>query len=207
MSRRRFTALTTAGLLAASGLLAAPPAQAAGDTSLAQVLAADGHHFDHRWGDFDIVDKAVSTVLAKKPGSKVAVLADGSVAATAFLPTDQAFKRLVTDLTGKRKHTERAVWRTLARLVDTKTLEAVLLYHVVPGATVTYRQARKADGARLTTALGSKLRVNVTRHGVRLIDADRNDRNARVLPRLRNINKGNAQIAHGVDRVLRPINL
>ena len=58
-------------------------------------------------GDFDILDKAVHTVLAAKPRSAVAVLADGSVRLTAFLPTDRAFRGLVTDLTGHRRGTER----------------------------------------------------------------------------------------------------
>lgn len=40
---------------------------------------------------------------------------------------------------------------------------------------------------------------------VRLIDADTNDRDARVVTF--DVNKGNRQIAHSVDRVLRPIDL
>ncbi len=40
---------------------------------------------------------------------------------------------------------------------------------------------------------------------IRLQDRDRNSRNARV--NATNVNKGNMQIAHGVDRVLRPLDL
>ena len=40
---------------------------------------------------------------------------------------------------------------------------------------------------------------------VRLIDADRNDGNPRVVAF--NINKGNRQIAHAINRVLRPVDL
>ena len=40
-----------------------------------------------------------------------------------------------------------------------------------------------------------------------LRDADTNDRNARVLRALRNVNQGNRQIAHGINRVLRPMDL
>ncbi|MET8361531.1 hypothetical protein [Micromonospora sp. NPDC005171] len=40
---------------------------------------------------------------------------------------------------------------------------------------------------------------------VRLVDADTNDRDARVVSY--DVNKGNRQIAHAVDRVLRPIDL
>ncbi len=211
MSLTRLTSAVTAGLLAAVALVAAPPAGAAPqrDRSLATVLAADGNRLDRNWQDFDILDKAVHRVLASRPGSPVAVLADGSVRLTAFLPTDRAFRSLVTDLTGKRRHTERGVLRALNGLVDAQTLESVLLYHVVPGSTITYRQAQHADGARLTTALsGSRLRVQVTekRH-VFLADADTDDRNGRVLRSLKNVNQGNRQIGHGVNRVLRPVDL
>jgi hypothetical protein len=42
----------------------------------------------------------------------------------------------------------------------------------VPGATVTYAQARKADGAALTTAQGGDLTVKVSTGSVKLKDAD-----------------------------------
>lgn len=198
----------TAAALAASALVAAP-AQAAprGTTSLAEVLAADGNRLDRNWDDFDIVEKAVYAVLEAKPDSPVAVLADGDTALTAFVPTDRAFRRLVHDLTGDRKARERGVLRAVTSFADADTLEAVLLYHVVPGATITYFQARNADGARLETALGSKVRVNVVGAKVRLKDRDRDDLNPQVVRPLKNLNKGNKQIAHGINRVLRPIDL
>ena len=40
---------------------------------------------------------------------------------------------------------------------------------------------------------------------IRLQDQDRNSRNPRV--NVVDINKGNKQIAHGIDRVLRPLDL
>ena len=40
---------------------------------------------------------------------------------------------------------------------------------------------------------------------VKLVDADTDDADPYVIKA--NINKGNKQIAHGIDRVLRPINL
>ncbi len=40
-----------------------------------------------------------------------------------------------------------------------------------------------------------------------LIDRDRNDYNPRVNPWQTDINEGNKQVAHGITRVLRPINL
>jgi len=204
----RLAAVATTVALAATTALAAAPAQAApGTTSLAEVLAADGNHLDRNWGDFDIVEKAVHAVLAAKPGSPVAVLADGNTRLTAFVPTDRAFRKLVTDLTGDRKATENGVLRAVTKLVDVDTLETVLLYHVVPGATIRYAQAKAADGAALGTAQGGVLTVRVVGDRVRLRDADRNDPNARVLAAAKNLNKGNKQIAHGIDRVLRPVDL
>ena len=115
---------------------------------------------------------------------------------------------LVEDLTGKHKRTERAVFATVARSFDVDTVEAVLLYHVVPGATVDYAQARRSDGARLPTALdGASVTVRVRDGKVKLRDLDRDDANARVIKAARNINKGNKQIAHGISRVLRPVDL
>lgn len=182
------------------------PASRAGTRSLATVLAADGNRFDRTWGDFDVLDRAVRTVLAAKPGSPVAVLADGTKRLTAFLPTDRAFRRLVRDLTGTAPDTERGVFRTAATLgVD--TIEQVLLFHVVPGQTLTAGKVIRADGEWLDTAEGGDIRVNVRRAGIFLRDDDTDDRNARVIPSLLNINKGNRQVAHGISQVLRPSNL
>ena len=178
-----------------------------GTTSLATVLSKDGSGFDRNPYDYDILDNAVTAVLTAKPNSAVAVLADGTVPLTAFLPNDKAFLRLAQDVLGGSYKSERDVFTKLAGALGVATIENVLLYHVVPGATVTYRQALKANGASLPTALeGSSIRVKVKyRVLVQLVDADRNDRNPYVVQP--NVNKGNRQIAHGIDRVLRPVNL
>jgi len=177
-----------------------------GTTSLASLLAKDGAGFDHNPADFDILDNAVTAVLTAKPSSPVAVLADGSVALTAFLPTDQAFRRLAYDLTGHWYRSESKVFSVLAGKLGVDTIENVLLYHVVPGATITYKQALAANGARLTTALpGATVKVKVVRHRVTLVDADPDDANPVVVRK--NLNKGNLQIAHGISQVLRPVNL
>jgi uncharacterized surface protein with fasciclin (FAS1) repeats len=212
MSNRTTRSLATLALsaVATGSALAAGPAQASSldDRSLASVLAADGNHLDRNWDDFDILDKAVHAVLAADPSSPVAVLADGDTRLTAFLPTDRAFRRLVLALTGKRPTTERATLRAVTSVADAPTLEKILLYHVVPGQPITYRQARLSDGARLGTALGPKIRVNVIRHrAVRLQDRDFDNADPRVVRSLKDINRGNKQIAHGINRVLRPIDL
>lgn len=199
-------ALLVAGALAIG---AAPPASAhkssSGNRSLASVLAKDGSGFDRNWNDFDIVDNAVSAVLKAKPNSPVKVLADGKTRVTAFLPTDRAFRLLVKDLTGTWAGSEKQVFATVASLgID--TVETVLLYHVVPGATITYKQALRSNGAALTMASGGTVTVKVrSRVFVKLVDADTDDADPYVVKA--NINKGNKQIAHAIDRVLRPINL
>ena len=182
-------------------------ANAKGTSSLAALLAKDGSGFDRNWNDYDIVDNAVSAVLAAKPTSSVAVLADGSVPLTAFLPTDRAFRRLAHDLTGKSYGSEAKVFGALAGALDVGTIENVLLYHVVPGATISYRQALRSNGATLNTALsGATVTVKVScRFIVSLRDNDRNDRNPVVVAP--NLNRGNVQIAHGINRVLRPVDL
>lgn len=202
-------ALATATTLAAAAPAGAhqrtttPP----GTASLATLLAADGSGFDRNSRDYDILDNAVTAVLTAKPSSPVAVLADGDTALTAFLPTDQAFRKLAYDLTGHRYRSEAKVFSVLAEQLGVDTIESVLLYHVVPGATLTYRQARAANGAVLTTALtGSTLKVTVVYcRFVSLVDADPDARNPLVVQP--NLNKGNLQIAHGIDRVLRPVDL
>lgn len=215
MIRRIKGSLALLATLTLGGALIAPAASAhpapSGTQSLAEVLAADGHGFDHDSSDYDITDAAVAAVLAAKPDSAVAVLADGSTPVTAFLPTDRAFRTLAKDLTGHRYRSESRVFTKLADTLGVDTIESVLLYHVVPGATITYRQAKKSDGAELTTALaGAKITVDVQRrcHGhkvVKLVDLDPDARNPEIVQR--DINKGNLQIAHGIDRVLRPVDL
>jgi uncharacterized surface protein with fasciclin (FAS1) repeats len=204
---RTVSAVAAVAALAAGSVLTTAPAQAkAGTTPLTEVLAADGNKYDRNWDDFDIVEKAVRAVLKADPDSSVAVLADGDTALTAFVPTDRAFRKLVTSVTGDRPAGEKATFAAVASLgVD--TVEDVLLYHVVPGATVTYAAAKKSDGARLETALGKHIGVRAAGGEVRLVDADRDARNARVIPAAKNVNKGNDQIAHGIDRVLRPMDL
>ncbi|KGN31505.1 fasciclin [Knoellia sinensis KCTC 19936] len=214
--RTLVSALSAVGL---AGLLFAPPATAGppgtstseptGTRSLAAVLTADGNQFDRNWRDYDIVTEAVLAVLATKPASPVGLLADGTVPLTAFIPNDRAFQRLVGDLTGSRLRSEQAVFDAVAGLgID--TVETVLLYHVIPGATLTSKQAAAANGAILTTAQGGTIGVRVLSKRLPLIqlrDRDPDDRNPFVNPRALDINKGNKQIAHGITLVLRPVDL
>ena len=203
-----------AATMVASGLAATPAAahgksKPLGTRSLAAVLTADTSGFDRNGRDFDILTAAVLAVLKAKPASPVGVLTNGKTALTAFIPNDRAFQRLVADIQNTRRLPgEKQAFSAVAGL-GINTVESVLLYHVVPGATIDRRAALRSDGAKLTTAAGAKITVDVTGcwawRQVKLIDADRNDRNPRVVKF--NINKGNRQIAHAIDRVLRPVDL
>ncbi len=219
----KFTQVTAAAVVAGfvvGGAAAAVPAQAAGSagstlsataqrgqTPLSAVLTRGGVAFDHNRHDFDIVTAAVLAVLKAKPSSPVSALTDGSVKLTAFILTDAAFGRLVRSLTGEHPRSEKKAFKAVAGLgID--TVETVLLYHVVPGATITAKKALKANGASLTTAQGGAIKVRVTKEPeIRLRDKDTDARNARVVLDATDINKGNRQIAHGIDRVLRPLDL
>jgi hypothetical protein len=214
--RRLVAVAAGAALVSGAGIAGAPAAAAhehepTGTTPLAEVLLADGDEFDRNPFDYDIVTQAVLAVLEAKPDSPVGVLTQGDVAATAFLPNDRAFRLLVRDLTHENLRDEADVFAAVAGLgID--TVEAVLLYHVIPGATIDSGTARAADGAHLTTALtvdgaGQTIEVDVRgrSHVIFLIDNDPDARNPRIVQF--DINEGNVQIAHGIDRVLRPVDL
>ena len=175
---------------------------AAGTTSIASVLTSDGNQFDNNAKDFDIVTEAVLAVLANSPNSAVKVLTDGTLALTVFAPTDDAFRALVKDLTGKNIRSEKKVFAAVAGL-GLPTVEAVLLYHVVAGSTLTSKQALKADGASLSMASGGKVLVDVTGNKITLTDANDSLKDPMVVAV--DVNKGNAQIAHAIDRVLIPL--
>lgn len=216
--RRSFALTTGAGLailMAGPSAASAAPVNAAAPTgtrSLAAVLTANGGgKFDVNPFDYDIVTQAVLAVVAAKPHSNVALLTDGNVALTAFLPSDQAFRSLVRQLTGTWYASEKDVFTTLVGAVGVDTVEAVLLYHVVPGATIRSKDAVNADGAKLATALpGTSITVDVLSKWlgiVKLVDNDTSDANPYLNPFALDINKGNKQIAHGITAVLRPVDL
>ena len=209
----RLATVAAVGAVAVGTVAVAPAAQAddLGNTSLASVLGVDGvvgNGFDSSWDDFDIVREAADAVIAAKGSSTpVALLGDGDTALTAFIPTDRAFRRLVHDLTGTWP-SEAKTFSVVAGLgID--TVEAVLLYHVVPG-TIDSAAALAADGATVATVQGGGITVDVRSTGplrVRLVDQDPDALNPALIAADLDINKGNKQIAHGINRVLRPIDL
>jgi hypothetical protein len=198
----------------AGSVLAAAPAQSAtadgsaraGNTPLVEVLGADGVKFDNKWGDFDIVEAAAFAVLDANPDSPVGLLGNGKFKLTAFAPTDKAFRKFVQDVTGKKLDSEKKVFNKIVKKFGAETVEQVLLYHVVPGVTIDSKAAADSDGASLPTALeGASLTVKVTSGGIKLVDADPDAADAKVI--VPDINKGNKQIAHGINKVLRPLDL
>ena len=211
--KRRVSAVLAASALALTAVQATAPAanaKAVGEDSLAALLTSDGNTFDKNKSDFDIVTEAALAVVAAKPDSPVALLADGTQRLTVFAPTDQAFRLLVKDLTGKTIKSEKKIFSSLVELAGVDTIEQVLLYHVVPGKTLTSKKVLKADGAKLTTAQGGKVKVDIKKKPslrIFLKDRDKNDRDPRVVLTALDLNKGNKQVAHGIDRVLRPIDL
>lgn len=210
---KKFTTGIAVAATAALAMGAATPAQAAapsaerkaGNTSLASVLAEDGAKLDKNWKDFDILEQGVLAVLEAKPKSPVKVLTQGKKRVTAFLPTDAAFRALVKDLTGEQPKTEKATLKALTSVADADTLETVLLYHVIAGKTLTSPKVVKADGTKIKTANGMKIGIKVQGKKVWVTDKDKDDRDARVT--MVDINKGNKQIGHAIDRVLRPLDL
>ncbi|KRE95733.1 fasciclin [Nocardioides sp. Soil774] len=211
--KRRVSAVLAASALALTAVQATAPAanaKAIGEDSLAALLTSDGNKFDNDKSDFDIVTEAALAVVAAKPDSPVALLADGTQRLTVFAPTDQAFRLLVKDLTGQTIKSEKKIFTSLVDLAGVDTIEQVLLYHVVPGKTLTSNKVLKADGARLTTAQGGKVKVDIRKKPslrITLKDRDKNDRDPRVVLTALDLNKGNKQVAHGIDRVLRPMDL
>lgn len=199
----RLTILAASAALAVSGVLT-PAAQAAdGTTSLVSVLTSGKVGYDKNGKDYDVLTAAVQAVLAAKPDSPVKVLGDGATALTAFIPNDKAFAHLVKALTKKLPKTEKATFTAVAGLgID--TVEQVLLFHVVPGSTILSPDALKANGAKLTTALAGKvIKVTVKGTTIRLGDYSKLADPKVILGQV-DINKGNLQVAHGIDAVLLP---
>ena len=199
-------AFASAAVLAVGAIASAPAAQAMdGNKSLASVLDVGNAEFDNSNMDFDILTKAAEAVLAAKPDSLVAVLADGDTALTVFAPTDKAFKNLASALAGHNITSESDAFDAVAGLgID--TVETVLLYHVIPGATITSADALESNGAVLATAAEGKNTKVLVSDGpsIRLRDYAPKFKNAKVILSAVDINESNMQIAHGVDAVMLP---
>jgi uncharacterized surface protein with fasciclin (FAS1) repeats len=206
--------LIAAAVVAAAGAAVTVPAHVSAtgakppQRTLAEILLADSKSdnpdgFDRRFWDYDIVTQAVLLFP-----DLVEAASDPNAELTVFLPTDLAFRRLVYELTGQWLRDEADVFDAVASL-GLDTVKNVLLYHIVP-ASISYKTALQSDGAELGTLLaGADIVVDVRGRAwktVRLVDLDTNDRDPLVV-RPNVGGKASNGYAHGIDRVLRPIDL
>ena len=180
-----------------------PPSQTLAQILLSDSAGDDANGFDDNWKDFDIVTQAVLLYP-----DLVAAASNPDLKLTVFLPTDGAFRKLVKDLTGQRLRSESEVFAAVAGL-GLDTVKTVLTYHIIVGSAIDYRTARHSDGAVLTTLQGGTLTVDAGGpwcRSVRLIDNDPDARDPIVV--LPNVGgEATNGFAHGIDRVLRPIDL
>ena len=205
---KRAAALGAAALVGATVLVSAPAAQAAdGTTSLATVLKAGQAKFDRDFKDYDIVTKAVEAVLAAKPDSAVKVLADGKTALTAFIPNDQAFLNLASAAVrqdghdrGRRVQGSRGSGHRHRR--DGPALPRRPGRHDHCPATPSRPTARSSRPPSTARSSGSKV---TDEPSIILGDYAPKLANPRVILSQVDINKGNKQVAHGINAVLLPI--
>ena len=226
MRRVRLMAAAVAGVASVALVASAvAPATAApidrtamGTRSLAAVLDVANPAFDQNWADFDILTKAVATVLTVKPNSPVKKLANGRNALTCFAPTDLAFKYFAEAATGKTIRTESNVFNGVVQYAGTlatglgggatavDVVETVLLSHCTAG-TINSHAAMAAAHARATLTMfsGAKVTLRMVHGQIALYDSAPKFRNARVI--VTDINIGNKQIAHAINRVILPLNI
>lgn len=196
-------ALALGAVALAPGQASAAPEQTLADILLADSADDDADGFDARPYDFDIVTNAILLFpdlveAASDPDSDV----------TLFLPDDLAFRRLAREFTGTWIRDEAEVFAVVASLgVD--TVRAVLDYHITAG-TIPLGDVLKSDGAVVPTTLdGASFIIDVRGNpvvDVRLIDNDGDDTD----PVVTRPNLGGPAVngrVHGLDRVLRPIDL
>jgi len=203
MRIKRILAVAAASTLAATMVTAAPAVAEEGTKPLSAVLTELHTGFDKNGKNYNILTAAVLAVLAAKPNSPVKALTDGGTALTAFIPNDDAFKLHVKRVTKKNPKTEKAAFQTVASL-GIPTVEKILLYHVVVGPAILSEAALQANNIKLDTALGQKITVMVKGGpAIFLKDTDKVPYPRVILSQV-DINKGNAQVAHGINLLLLP---
>jgi uncharacterized surface protein with fasciclin (FAS1) repeats len=180
---------------------AASPAAARGKErppTITEIVAASGGKFDKNAHDFDLLLRAVKTA-----GLADALAAPGSL--SVFAPNDKAFVALARDL-GYERRDEKGAWNAIVGALTTlgggdpiPVLQTVLQYHVVPERLKAYRISQRSS---VPTLAGIDIRV----HGFRLVDADPQLRDPRMIVPGVNIAASNG-IVHTVNRVLVPVDV
>lgn len=189
--------LAIAALAAVALVFTASPAQATGGSAPTgtivdvAVAASGGGTPDSNPSDYDILVQAlVATGLD-------AALADPSQTYTVFAPTDRAFMRLVTDLTGSAPASEADALAAITSTFTTDQISNVLLYHVVAGKKLGPLQVLVSRS--LTMANGG----TVQPRGITLRDETPALSDPRLVLWAINIPATNGVI-HTIDRVLVP---
>lgn len=197
MIRKTLAGLTAAAAMAGS-LAFAVPAQAADPIG-------DGDPYN-----FDIVNAAIAATDAD-------VILGGLASYTAFLPNDRAFEVLAksrgllgSDFRYGATVNEQKVLDALVGELTLPTIEAVLLYHVVTGETITGDDVVSGKRIKsLTMANGQELKVYVVSKNAPFIvlgDQDGRFFNDYVVKSKINFGyePGDAVVVHGISDVLIP---
>jgi uncharacterized surface protein with fasciclin (FAS1) repeats len=167
------------------------PHKPAGTIVDVAVKASGGGTPDNNPYDYDLLIQAV-TATGLAP-----VLADASQRYTVFAPNDQAFLRLVADLTGAWPASEQAALDTAVGALGVEKIKNVLLYHVVAGKVLSPLDVLFARS--LTMANGGTVKPRV----LQLRDETPALRDPLLVPWALNIRASNGVI-HTIDRVLVP---
>jgi uncharacterized surface protein with fasciclin (FAS1) repeats len=185
------------------------PASADGHTTIVDAVQADD-------GEFDVLEAAVLAV--ENAGIlAAATLLSSDGAFTVFAPTDKAFAKLAEDLGGEDLESDDDVVAWLVTNVGLETIAAVLAYHVVDPAAVPFA----VDSSTVVTLDaapmflkdddGNNTTIGIFAPGkafrsIQFVDNDPDARNPKLVKGLFDIEVDNG-IIHGIDRVLRPIDL
>jgi uncharacterized surface protein with fasciclin (FAS1) repeats len=161
-------------------------------------------------GEFDVLEAAVLAVeeVGLLPA---ATLLSSDGAFTVFAPTDKAFAKLAEDLGAEDLKSDDDVVGWLVANVGLDTIAAVLAYHVVDPAAVPFA----VDSSTVVTLPSAPMfdgnTVGIIAPGkafrsIQFVDNDPDARNPKLVKGLFDIEVDNG-IIHGIDRVLRPIDL
>jgi uncharacterized surface protein with fasciclin (FAS1) repeats len=168
--------------------------------TIAGLLSTSGTGFDSDAADFDILNAALAAT------GLTGALDDAGASLTLFAPTDAAFLQLAGRFGYEGRDEAEATDAILDALGGlapggdaTALLRDVLLYHVVEGQ-LSLGQARAADG--LQTLAGGEIELR----GTRVIDAEPDGRDARLVPGATDREASNGAV-QAIDRVLLPIDL
>jgi len=207
MKRKILTLLLAGSMLTA---LTAIPAGADENDNFVGFVAEQA---DAKRGQFNIIGNVVLALAGSGDLTKADVDALGSTELTAFLPTDNGFRRLVADLQGKKwwQVKEGDVIPFLVETLGLPTIAEVVKYHIFAGGQVDYRSALRLDDNRrngtdvfIEMYNGGDLGIDRRGFALQLDDAGNaglGTNNPWVVRA--NIDGGNA-IVHGISEVLLP---